>query len=274
MTHVWQDLAKTGTVSKRLRKISGDTMRKFTAMAPLLGMMLMMSNVHATELKVLIGGSMTEVFKELAPAFEKASGHKLVVSPGTTPNLIKAVTSGEPFDLGVVPTDVMKDAAARAKFAPEPTTDIARVGFGVVVRAGQPKPDLGTPEAFKQAMLKAQSVAFIPESAAGAQVLRVFEKLGIADAIKPKTKVQTATGNIAKAVAGGEAELGVFLANTLIAPGVEPPVMFPPELQQDLVFTGALSASTKDADAAKALLSYLKSPAGIAIIKAKGMTPG
>ncbi len=241
---------------------------------PLLGMMLMMSNVQATELKVLIGGSMTEVFKDLAPAFEKATGHKLIVAPGTTPNLIKAATSGEPFDAGVVPVDVMKDAAARAKFAPEPTIDIARVGFGVIVRAGALKPDLASTEAFKQAMLKAQSIAFIPESAAGAQVLRVFEKLGIGDAMKAKTKVQTATGNIAKAVAAGEAELGVFLANTLIAPGVEPPVMFPPELQQDLVFTGAVSASTKDADAAKALLTYLKSPAGVAVIKAKGMSPG
>jgi molybdate transport system substrate-binding protein len=240
----------------------------------LLGMVLMMSNVQAAELKVLIGGSMTEVFKELAPAFEKASGHKLVVVPGTTPNLIKAATSGEAFDAGVVPVDVMKDAAARAKFAAGPTTDIARVGFGVIVRAGHPKPDLGTPEAFKQAMLKTQSVAFIPESAAGAQVLRVFERLGIGDAMKSKTKVQTATGNIALAVAKGDADLGVFLANTLIAPGVEPPVMFPPELQQDLVFTGAISAGTKEADAAKALLSYLKSPAAAAIIKAKGMTPG
>ena len=241
---------------------------------PLLGVVLMMSNVQAAELNVLIGGSMTEVFKELAPQFEKASGHKLVIWPGTTPNLIKAATSGALFDAGIVPVDVMKDAAARAAFASGPTIDIARVGYGVIVRAGHPKPDLGTTEAFKQAMLKAQSVAFIPESAAGAQVLRVFERLGISDAMKAKTKVQTATGNIAQAVAKGDAELGVFLANTLIAPGVEPPVMFPPELQQDLVFTGAISANSKDADAAKALLTYLKSPAGVAIIKAKGMSPG
>src|SRR5262249_2406793 len=159
---------------------------------------MMMSNAQAAELKVLIGGSLTEVFKDVAPAFEKATGHKLVIAPGTTPNLIKAATSGEPFDLGVVPVDVMKDAAARTKFAAGPTAEIARVGYGVIVRAGAPKPDLGTADAFKQAMLKAQSVAFIPESAAGAQVLRVFERLGIGDAMKAKTKVQTATGNIAK----------------------------------------------------------------------------
>jgi len=217
---------------------------------------------------------MSEAFKELGPQFEKVSGHTLVIVPGTTPNLIKAATSGEPFDAGVVPVDVMKDAAARERFAAGATIDIARVGFAVVVRAGQPRPDLGTTEAFKQTMLKAQSIAFIPESAAGAQVLRVFEKVGIADAMKAKTKVQTATGQIAQAVAKGDAALGVFLANTLIAPGVEPPVAFPPELQQELVFTGAVSKSSKDEDAAKALLAYLKSPAAIAILKAKGLTPG
>jgi molybdate transport system substrate-binding protein len=245
------------------------------AAMPLLSLFLMMpNNLKAAELKILVGGGMKPVFNELVPQFEKVSGHKFTIFFGTTPNLIKQATSGEPFDAGVVPSEVMKDAGARARFDSGPTTDVARVGFGVVVRAGAPKLDIGTAEKFKQAMLKAQSITFIPESAAGAQILRVFERVGISDAMKAKTKVQTTTGAIPQAVAKGDAELGLFLTSVLVAPGVETPVPFPPELQQDLVYTAAVSANSKEAEAAKAFINYLQTPAAAAIMKAKGMTPG
>ena len=242
----------------------------------ILSAILMMSTagLQAAELKLLVGGAMAEIFKELGPQFERASGHKLVIYFGTTPNLIKQATSGEPFDLGVVPVDVMKDAAARSRFASGPTTDIARVGLGVAVRAGVPKPDIRTPESLKQTLLKAQSVTFIPESAGGSQVLRLFDRLGISEAMKAKTRPQTAPPQIAQAVAKGDAELGIFLANVLIAPGVELAGPFPPELQEELVFTGAVSATPSQAEAAKAFLDYLRTPGAAAIIKAKGMQPG
>src|SRR5580704_7595887 len=162
-----------------------------------------MTGTEAAELKVLAGGSMTVSLNALAPEFEKKTGNKLVIHFDSTPNLIKAATSGEAFDLGVVPVDVMQDAAARAHFVAGPTIDIARVGYGVAFRAGSPKPDVSTPDAFKQTLLKAQSIATIPESAAGAYVLQVFGRLGIADAMKAKTKPQTATGQIPQAVAKG-----------------------------------------------------------------------
>jgi molybdate transport system substrate-binding protein len=226
------------------------------------------------ELKVLVGGAMAEIFNELGPRFERAFGPKLVIYFGTTPNLIRQATSGEPFDVGVVPVDVMKDAAARSRFAPEPTTDIARVGLGVAVRAGAPEPDIRTPEALKQALLKAQSVTFIPESAGGSRVLRLFDRLGIRDAMKAKTRPRTTPAQIAQAVASGDAELGVFLANVLIAPGVKLVGPFPAELREELVFTGAVSANPSQAEAAKALIDYLRTPDAAAIIKAKGMQPG
>jgi molybdate transport system substrate-binding protein len=233
-----------------------------------------MTSPGAAELKVLAGGSMTGSLNELRPQFERSSGHRLVIHFDSTPNLIKQAISGAPFDLAVAPVDVFKDAAAKARFAAGPTIDIARVGYGVVVRSGAPKPDVSTPDALKQTLLNAQSVAFVPESAAGAYVLKTFERLGITDAMKPKTKPQATPANIAPAVAGGDAQLGVFLANVLIAPGVELVGLFPAELQQDLVFTAAVAADSKEAEAAKAFISFLTSPAAADVIKAKGMNPG
>jgi molybdate transport system substrate-binding protein len=232
------------------------------------------SSLQAAELKVIAGGSMTASMNALAAPFEKASGHKLSIHFDSTPNIIARVNSGTPFDVVVVPVDVFKDAAAKARFAPGPTVDIARVGYGVIVRAGAPKPDLSTPDAFKKSLLAAPSIAFLPASAAGAYVTKVFERLGIAEEMKAKTKVQAAPAQIAPAVAKGEAELGVFLTNVLVAPGVELVGPFPGELQQELVFTSAVAADTREADAAKALIDYLRTQEATAIIKAAGMTPG
>lgn len=232
------------------------------------------SSLQAAELKVIAGGSMTASMNALAAPFEKASGHKLSIHFDSTPNIIARVNSGTPFDVVVVPVDVFKDAAAKARFAPGPTADIARVGYGVIVRAGAPKPDLSTPDAFKKALLAAPSIAFLPASAAGAYVTKVFERLGIGEEMKAKTKVQAAPAQIAPAVAKGEAELGVFLTNVLVAPGVELVGPFPGELQQELVFTSAVAADTREADAAKALIDYLRTQEATAIIKAAGMTPG
>jgi len=235
--------------------------------------MAAMAPVEASELKLIAGGSLASLFKELGPQFEKASGHTLSIHFDSTPNIISRINAGTPFDVVVVPLDVFKDAAAKSHLA-EPVVNIARVGFGVIVRAGAAKPDLSTVDAFKKALLAASSVASVPSSAAGAYIATVYERLGIAEAMKAKTKVQVAPTAIAPAVASGEAELGIFLANVFNAPGIELAGPFPADLQQELVFPAAIATNVKQPAAAKTLIDFLKTPAAVAAIKAAGMTPG
>jgi molybdate transport system substrate-binding protein len=234
--------------------------------------MAAMTTVKASELKLIAGGSLAGLFKQLAPQFEQASGHTLAIHFDSTPNIIGRINAGTPFDVVVVPSDVFKDATAKSHLA-DPT-DIARVGFGVIVREGAPKPDLSTPDSFRKALLAASSVASVPASSAGAYITKVYERLGIAEEMKTKTKVQGAPTAIATAVANGEAELGVFLTNVFNAPGVELAGAFPADLQQELSFAAAIATGAKEAAAAKQLIEFLKTPAGNAAIKAAGMTPG
>src|SRR4051812_32626222 len=249
------------------------TVFSFAAVGILAGMMLSPAAI-AAELRVLAGGAMTAVWAGLQPKFEQTSGHKLDIFFGTTPNLIKEATSGKQFDVGIVPVEVMSDAAARPRFAAAPTVDIARVGLGVAVRAGAPKPNISTPEAFKAALLNAASVASIPESATGYSIAKVFERLGITEPMKAKMKAQPTPAQVVAVVANGEAELALFLMNVLTVPGLDVVGPFPADLQQEVVFAAAPSVGTKEAEAGKALIEYLKTPDAISLIKSKGMTPG
>jgi len=226
----------------------------------------------AAELQVIAGGGIAVPLREIAAQFEKNSGHKLVIRYGTTPELIKMAT-GSPHDLCVVPVDVMKNDAARATFAAGAMPEVARVGLGVAVRAGAPRPDISTADALKRTLLNAKSIASIPESATGYLLARIYERLGITDAMKARIKPQPTPAAIAQSVASGDTELGVFLTNVLTAPGIDLVGPFPPEVQLEVVYTAAVSAGTKEAEAARAFIAYLRSPEAIGMIKAKGMMP-
>lgn len=230
------------------------------------------AGVQAAEVKVLATGAQTAVFKELIPQFEKASGHKVVTEYAATPQVMKKIEGGAPFDLVVMIDTAMKDPANQQYFAPGPRPPIASVGLGAAVRAGAPKPDIATPEAFKQALLKAKSVAILPDSINGKHFLSVFQKLGIAAEMDAKLKPQKAPTDVAPAVAKGEAELALFITNLLVGvPGVDYAGPVPKQFDQNLVFAAAVGAKAKEPEAAKALMAHLTTPAAGAVMKANGM---
>ena len=227
---------------------------------------------YAAEVKVLATGALSEAFKEIVPQFERATGHKLSVRYAASPVVIKQIEAGDPFDVAIAVSGPMNDAAKQGFLAPGERPAVSSVGLGAAVRAGAPKPDMGSPEAFKRTLVNARSVAILPESVNGKHFLSVFERLGIAEEMKGKIKPQKEPPQVAQAVAKGEAELALLVSNLLIGvPGVDYAGLVPAEFQQTLVFTAGIGAQSKELEAASAFIKHLRSPAAAAVIRAYGM---
>ena len=228
-------------------------------------------SVNAAELKVMATGAHIDSFKEIVPQFERESGHKVTVKYEATPVTIKNIEAGEAFDLAVIISGPLNEAAKKGFFAEGERPVVSTVGLGAAVRAGAPKPDIGSPEAFKQTLLKAKSVSLLPESVNGKHFIGVFERLGIGEEMKVKIVAQKAPADVPGAVAKGEAELALFISNGLRAPGVDYVGSVPAEFDQMLVFTAAVGAKAKEPRAANEFAKYLTSPAAVAVMKANGL---
>jgi molybdate transport system substrate-binding protein len=238
-----------------------------------LAVMLAATPAVAAELQVIAGGGIAMPLNDIAAQFEQQSGHKVTIRYGTAPELI-ALAKSQPFDLALTPSEVFQDQGAAAKLAPGGLTDIARVGLGAAVKAGAPKPDIGSPDALKQAILSATSVATIPSSAAGAQVMKLFERLGLANEVKAKLVATANPTKLVETMAQGQAELGLFLTNVLTADGIDLIGPLPAELNYELLYVSAVAADAQQMALAREFLTWLRSPQAKAVLKARGLTPG
>ena len=216
------------------------------------------------EIKVLTAGAFKQVLLALLPDFERTSGHKVTVENDTVGALTKRIEGGEVFDLAVLTPKAVDDLTKGGKFAAGSRANLARVGVGVVVKDGTPKPDISSVAAFKQALLAAKSVAYIDPAAGGSSgiyVAGLLDKLGVAADVKPKAKLIPG-GAVAEHVAKGEAELGIHqISEILPVKGVTLVGPLPAEIQNYTVYAAGIGAHAKEADAAKALLKTLTSPA-------------
>jgi len=229
---------------------------------------------HAAEVKVLTAGAFKQVVLALVPAYERKTGNKVIVDNGTTGQLKKRIADGEDFDIVVITPAVVDEMIVSGKVAAGSKTILASVGIGVVVKEGAFKPDIGTVEKFKEALLKAKSVAYIdPKSggSSGIYIDKLLEKLGIADQIRPKAKLKKG-GHVADLIVSGEAELGIHQISEIVpVKGVTLVGPLPKEIQNTTTYAAGMSASTKEKIAAKELIEYLSGTDAAAVLKSKGM---
>ena len=252
-------------------------MRNTFLAAASVGAILLLSHgfaAKAAEVKIIAAGPLTAAFNELGPQFERDTGHKLVTRLAATSVVKREIDAGETFDLAISSTSGIDDWIKEGKIVAATRAAVAYAGLGVGVRAGALKPDIGSVEASKRALLKAKSVAHGAESASAASFKGLLERLGIAEEMKPKLKPM-GLGAHYKSVASGDVEIVVAVVPGIVAaPGVELVGPFPSELQTYISFTAGVSTGAKEPEAAQALIKFLASPAAVAVIKAKGMEPG
>jgi molybdate transport system substrate-binding protein len=226
----------------------------------------------SAQIKILSGGAMRSLMLDVAPLFERASGTKVDIRFALTSVLQKEIEDGVAFDVALLPRPELDALARTGKIAAGTQTDVTRSAVGLAVRAGAPKPDIGTVEAFKRTLLAAQSVGY-SDGPSGAYIANLFERLGIADAMKPKAKLTSRL--VAEIVAEGEAEVGMQqIVAILPVKGAELVGPLPGELQNIIVYAAGLAAGSAQSGAGRTFIAFMAMPEVVGLIRAKGMEPG
>jgi len=239
---------------------------------------LVMSQLaEAAEIKVISGGAFQQVLTALTAQYEKETGNKVDLTFKTVGQHMKLIQSGEEsFDVAILTPEAIDSLAKDGKVVPGSRADLAKVGVGVVVKAGAPMPDISTVDAFKKTLLAAKTVAYIDPAAGGSSgiyVGKLLERLGIAKEVNAKA-VLVHGGAVADHIADGEAELGVHQISEILAvPGVVLVGPLPAEIQNYTIYAAGVGAAAKDAAAASGFVKFLSGPRALPIIKAKGMDP-
>jgi molybdate transport system substrate-binding protein len=229
---------------------------------------------RAGELKVISGPATAVVLAQVASQFERETGYTLTKKGGVTGVLKQLIESGEPFDVALIPAPLMDNFAKQGKIAANENVRFVRVGMGVAIRVGAAKPDVHSMAAFKQTLLNAKSVTFVPTGESASHLQEVVKDLGIAEQMKAKFHPQQTVPEFIQSVASGETELYISLTNIIAsAKGIELAGAFPPELQHYLVISAGMSANTKEPKEAEALIKLLTSKSAVPAIKAAGLEP-
>jgi molybdate transport system substrate-binding protein len=240
-----------------------------------LALLLVAAPSMAADIQVFTSGAPAAVQRRLAPAFEKATGHKVVITAETLNDIRKRLAGNAAPDVVVLARPVMAGLEKDGTLRPGTLTDLARVGIGVTVKDGAPLPDISTVDALKKALLNTKSIAHPDPKGGGftgAHIDRMFERLGIADQVRPKVVLMYAFTGGVENIAKGGAELGIFNISEIVPiKGVRLVGALPSELQNYLVFAGGLHARGTSSEPAAAYLRFLQEAAAQEGWKAGGM---
>lgn len=233
---------------------------------------------RSAEITFICASALRPAMDQLIADFERSSGHKVVVSYANVGTITDRIRKGEAADLSVTSPQQWDALQKEGKLQPDFRAPFARIGIAFAVKKKAVKPDLSSTEAVKSTLVNARAVAIADPSggsAAGANALRLFEQLGIAAEMKAKTKVAADTGGAIELMLKGETDFVVSSANLIaLSPLVDPAGSLPANLQSFTVLIAGIPMTAMQADAAKALVDFLKStPAGSAF-RAKGIEPG
>jgi molybdate transport system substrate-binding protein len=231
------------------------------------------SPARAAEIELIGPVSLRVVLPGLLQQFEKSSGHKVTVGYATLGAITKRFIEGEAVDVAMVSPGQNEDLQKRGKLLAGSRAEIARVGFAVFVKTGDPDPDLASVDALKRTLLAAKSIVVgDPAAGGGAGVFTagLMERLGLAVDIKGRTRLVKSGTEVAEAVAKGEAETGIGIASdAAIVPGLDA-FPLPTGAQSYSVYVAGISSGSKEVEAAEVLIVFLTSPASRQALKASG----
>jgi molybdate transport system substrate-binding protein len=240
--------------------------------------LLLSTAARAAEVRVMISGGLTAAYHALVPEFEKATGNEVITaygpSMGTTVNAIPVrLSRGEPADVLILVGYALDDLVKQGKANADSKVDLVKSPIGIAVKSGAPKPDIGSADAVKRALLEAKSVAY-SDSASGVYVsTEMFAQLGITDAMKGKAKQIPATP-VGEIVARGDADIGLQqIAELKPVKGIDIVGPLPPDLQKITVFSAGIATGSKEPEAGKALIKFLASPAARDELVKSGLEP-
>jgi len=235
--------------------------------------------IHAAELKVFVGGAMTETVEKIGAQFARSSGNKLDYVSDTTGALLNRLKAGEKPDVIVVTAPAMDGLQKDGTLISGSRAELVRALIGVAMKPGGKAPDLSSPDSFKQALLAARSVSYVNPKAGGTSGTYfegLLAKMGIAEQMKPKIVYRNQGSEVADAVAKGDAELGVsFIAELAPNKGVKVAGALPDAIQLPTNYAAAIpsAAAAANQSAAKAFIAAMTSPSGTAVFKAAGLEP-